>query len=138
MDERFSRRTASTFEDLSICRQECNAFLAGQNISEEVLYAVNLVIEEIVTNTIKYGYKGESGRFIDVDVSLQSNELTLEIIDEGPAFDPFSYVSPHEHLPLIERPIGGLGLSLVKNLMDTCAYRRDGERNVMFFTKRLG
>jgi len=137
VEEKFFRHTANTLDDLSACRRECDAFLAAQNICEEAIYAVNLVLEEIITNTMKYGYKGAGGGFSDVAVELQANEILIEISDDAPEFDPAGHVSRHENVPFEERTVGGLGLPLVRSLMDVCAYRREAGRNIMSFTKRL-
>lgn len=137
MSEIYKRTVAPTFEHLTECMQECTDFLEAHQAPPDATFAVNLVIEEIITNTIKYGYDLPGEHLIEVEVTLDADEVCVEIHDDGHAFDPFHQPEPDTSLPIEERPIGGLGIHLVKNMMDSCEYRREGDRNIMRVKKSL-
>jgi len=98
---------------------------------------INLAIEELVVNVINYAYpEGEQGE-IDVECQCDGATLTFTISDAGKAFDPTQADDADITLSAEERPIGGLGIHLVRNIMDTMAYRRQEGRNILTLTKKI-
>jgi anti-sigma regulatory factor (Ser/Thr protein kinase) len=95
-------------------------------------------LEELITNTIKYAYDDQDLHVIDVLISTSTDAITLAVDDDGHPFDPTAQAGPDLTLPAEERPIGGLGLHLIRNLMDTFTYERtpDG-RNCVRVSKRI-
>jgi serine/threonine-protein kinase RsbW len=91
---------------------------------------VLLVLEELLTNVVKYG-RGEDAvaKTIGVGLAVKDGELTIEFSDDGPPFDPLIAASPDLDRPLADRPIGGIGLNIVRSLVDHARYRREGDRN---------
>ncbi len=106
-------------------------------IPSRSLYAVNLALDELVTNTILYGFDDAAGQEFQVRLEVSGTELSGELTDEGRAFDPLSVPLPDLTAPLREREVGGLGLHLVRSLMDRLDYRRDGAKNVLTLVKRI-
>ena len=103
---------AEAIEDLSHAVQTALADL------QEHVFPVNLSLEELIFNTISYGLKGDSTHHIHVKIIQQAHELEIIIEDDGPSFDPFTHaIEPDLNLSVDERPIGGLGIHLVKTLM---------------------
>jgi anti-sigma regulatory factor (Ser/Thr protein kinase) len=119
-------RLATTFAD----------FAAQQNVPADVVNAMHLSLEEVVTNVIVHGYKQTGNKTVQVRLAARPGEVIVEVEDEAPPFDPLARAAPDLDLPLEERPIGGLGIHLVKNLMDAVTYQRDGNRNRLTLTKR--
>jgi serine/threonine-protein kinase RsbW len=107
------------------------AFAEIHEWSADVKLHVGLVLEELVQNIVSYGYPdGRPGR-IDVTLRQGSHRIGLTVEDDGDAFDPFSQPDPDFTLDLEDRPIGGLGIHLIRKLMDRHAYRRvDGHNRV--------
>lgn len=100
--------------------------------------SLNLALEEAVSNVIFYAYpKGESHHSIEVAYSCDHNELCFEIRDYGVPFDPTAKKDADVSLGARERSIGGLGIYLVKQIMDTVRYQRAGERNILTLKKKL-
>ena len=98
---------------------------------------MNVAIEEAVVNVMNYAYpQGERG---DVTVKVASNGMRLKftIIDSGKAFDPTSQEDVDTTLPAEERPIGGLGIHLVRKIMDSISYKRLNGLNVLTLRKNL-
>jgi anti-sigma regulatory factor (Ser/Thr protein kinase) len=91
---------------------------------------VLIVVEELVTNIAKYGYTGEPGH-IELRLRLAGGRLTILLIDDGAAFDPFAAAPPDLEAPIEARRVGGLGLPIVKAWMDRTRYRRAGRYNVV-------
>lgn len=104
---------------------------------EDLLFQIKLVLEEIGTNIVKYGYDEEGQHNFQVTLTSESDTLTMQIADDGKPFDPF-VESPEPDLdsPIPERPIGGLGVYLVQKLMDEATYRREDGKNVVTLIKR--
>jgi anti-sigma regulatory factor (Ser/Thr protein kinase) len=111
-------------------------FGAEQALSPDDLTNVHLVLDELVSNVIRHGHIANNGT-VDVSLAVDSGTLTIDIVDDGIAFDPLACPSPNLDLPIEERPIGGLGIHIVKALSETIAYRRDGGRNHLSLTMRL-
>ena len=98
---------------------------------------LNLAVEEAVVNVMEYAYpQGETGE-VTIEVSLADGKLDINIIDSGAPFDPTQKSDPDTSLPVEERSIGGLGIFLVRQVMDTVSYRRDDGKNILTFTKNI-
>jgi serine/threonine-protein kinase RsbW len=89
-----------------------------------------LVLEELFTNVVKYGRAEDAvATTVGVMLALKGGELTIEFSDDGPPFDPLIAASPDLERPIADRPIGGLGLHILRSLVDHARYRREGDRN---------
>ncbi|MDL2256275.1 ATP-binding protein [Parabacteroides sp. OttesenSCG-928-K15] len=98
---------------------------------------LNLALEEAVTNIILYAYPGEKGKDILIRVEKKEESLVVTLVDSGIAFDPTAKEAPDTTLALDERPIGGLGIHLVKQLMTEVKYVREGNKNILIMVKEL-
>ncbi len=116
--------------------QAVNGFVASQGFPPSIAHKMNLALEELLTNTISYGFKNGSRHIIKVKLATGERELIGEIIDDGAPFNPLNKPDPDITLPLEERQIGGLGILFVKKLMDSVKYRRDGDLNIITLTKK--
>ncbi len=106
--------------------------------NRDLAFAVNLCLEELISNTIFYGLKGASNRFIHVQISISNEWLEILVKDDAPRFDPFMQApKPNLDLNINERPIGGLGVHMVKKLMDKVHADYDGTGNLVVLLKNL-
>ena len=96
-----------------------------------------LALDEVVTNIILHGYEDPAGQEVEARLTVRESLLTAEVEDAGRAFNPLDAPTPDLSAPLDERALGGLGIHLVKSLMDRVEYRRDGEKNVLTVRKRI-
>ena len=96
--------------------------------------SVNVALDELLANAVSYGGAGE----VTIEVGLGQGRLTVTLTDDGAPFDPFGKAAPDTALSVEDRPIGGLGIHLVKQLMDEASYQRRNDRNVVVLAKRLG
>jgi serine/threonine-protein kinase RsbW len=106
-------------------------------VPSRALYAVNLALDELVTNTILYGFEDAAGQWFRVRVEVSGAELQGELVDEGRHFNPLEVPAPNLDASLRDRELGGLGLHLVRSLMDRLDYRREGTKNVLTLVKRI-
>ncbi len=96
---------------------------------------LKLALEEAVVNIISYAYPGETDKTITIQIEFQPKKMIITITDMGIPFDPTSKKEPDISLPLEERPIGGLGTYLVKQLMTNVTYKRLGGKNILTLIK---
>lgn len=96
---------------------------------------ITILLDEFVSNVIKYGYDDAGEHRIQVVVALDRPSLSIRIEDDGKAFNPLEAREPDLTLPIEERPIGGLGILIAKTLADTIEYRREGGRNILTLWK---
>ena len=133
----FVLKINNDFDDLRAAADSATQFLKSYNASAEVIFAANLAVEEIVTNAIKYGYDDALKHEIAIRLEMTENTLNIEICDDGKEFNPFNEPEPDISLPPKELKIGGLGVYLVRKMLDACSYdRRDG-RNMVRLSKKL-
>lgn len=111
-------------------------FAATHGLDEPAVYALRLGVEEIFTNIVKYGGSGEHD--IVIELGVDDGELVIEIVDEGSElFDPTAAPAPDTGRPLEARREGGLGIHLIRSVMDYMNYEyRDGTARVVM-RKRL-
>ena len=102
----------------------------------DLLFQIKLVLEEIGTNIVKYGYEHEGKKDIRITLTSESHALTMDIMDDGKPYDPFAEAPPPDLASSVEeRPIGGLGVHLVQKLMDEAHYRREDGMNKVTLIK---
>lgn len=123
--------------DLSRVAELMTSFLEEHGVPPAAVFAANLAVEEIATNTIKYGLFPEANPGIAVTVSVSADHVEVVIEDEAAAFDPFAVETPDTSAPLAERAVGGLGIHLIRNMLDTFSYERSEGRNIIRLTKRF-
>lgn len=101
-----------------------------------LIASLNLALEEAATNVVLYAYDGETG-FVDIDAIYTPQQLKFVITDTGIPFDPTQMKDADITLSAEERPIGGLGIFLVRQIMDTVHYERVNDHNVLTLIKNL-
>ncbi|HSI13799.1 MAG TPA: ATP-binding protein [Chthoniobacter sp.] len=106
-------------------------------VPSRVLYAVNLALDEVVTNVVRHGFDDAKDQEVVARLSVVAGEVSTEVSDGGRAFNPLEAAPPNLDAPLSERTLGGLGIHLVRSLMDSVEYRRDGGKNVLTLRKRI-
>ncbi|MFI5167073.1 MAG: ATP-binding protein [Thermoanaerobaculales bacterium] len=125
----------ATLEEVGHILSFVGGLASKAGLAADLAIRLELAIEEWVVNLCTHAYSGRDGE-IEVAVREGSGELLIEIIDEGPPFDLTASAEPDLTLPLADRRPGGLGLVLIRRMVDEVRYRRDGERNVI--TLRVG
>ncbi|QJD29952.1 ATP-binding protein [Methylococcus geothermalis] len=131
----FERTIDAGIEPLIEVMEQLESFCTASGVPEAVAVQLNLVLEELATNTIKYGYPaGKSGK-IEICLTLHGGLASLTVADDGNEFDPTTSPAPDVYRQLEERAIGGLGIHLVMRMMDSVTYHRHGGKNIVTVSK---
>ncbi len=125
--------------EISRVNGEVEEWLAGADVPFSGVYLANLTVEELVTNCIKYGYAAvdTTDKGIDVAISIVGGELRIILSDDAAPFDPLAQAAPDLSLPIEERPIGGLGIHMLRQMSTGFAYAFENGRNIVTITKQL-
>jgi serine/threonine-protein kinase RsbW len=123
--------------ELASLTRHLEGFAASAGLSREVLFRLNLALEEVFTNIVSYGYADDAVHTVYFTLSQEDSVMTFRITDDGTPFDPLSVAPPDTVCPLNERQTGGMGLTLIRHCMDHIEYRRHGDRNVLIMTKTI-
>ena len=100
-----------------------------------VTLQVQLAVEEAVVNVMKYAYLPDTHGHVTVEAQLRENSLTFILMDSGKPFDPTTVPEPVITLSATQRAIGGLGMHLVRQIMDSVTYAREDHLNVLTLVK---
>jgi sigma-B regulation protein RsbU (phosphoserine phosphatase) len=112
-------------------------FATEHQIPVEPAKKVKLAFDELLNNIVSYGFPDGGEHEIHVGVEKFNQRLTITIIDDGVPFNPFQRETPDLEASLEERQIGGLGIHLVRSLMDEVSYKRGVDRNIVTLIKKL-
>jgi len=139
MSAKLAFKVGNDLKTLSTAADRVQEFGERHGVDSAVMGKVNLCLEELLTNVIRHGMTDDaSAPLISVDLEVTSSGLQIELRDSGKAFDPFTDASsPDLESDLEERPIGGLGVHLVKVLADGYEYRRESAQNRVTLTFSL-
>jgi anti-sigma regulatory factor (Ser/Thr protein kinase) len=116
---------------------KAESWLESYQPSPHVQNLVPLAIEELVTNCIQYGYDDANEHTIVIILSINDQNLTIKVIDDGHPFNPLTAPPPDFSVQVQDRPVGGLGIYLLRKLADHIAYERRDGTNRLTLTKRM-
>ena len=95
----------------------------------------HIIFDDLLNNVISYGVNDEQRHFIDISLELTESSLIVSIADDGVPFNPLAETAPDTTLSIEDRPIGGLGIHIVVNMVDDISYQRTADKNVLTLTK---
>jgi serine/threonine-protein kinase RsbW len=131
MDPTFHQTIANDFVSLHVLMKDVTHFLEMNGVDDGTVYLANLGLEELITNTVKYGYDVPGTYMIEVLLKVDAEGVSLTIIDDGHPFNPVTHERKDLAVRIEDRAIGGLGILLLKKQFDRIDYRRDEGRNVV-------
>ena len=138
MASRFEIRLNNEPQQIGRLQEQLAVFCKQFGLTDSTAFKLNLCLEELLVNSMSYGFAPESEHEILVYLDVQHDLLRVEIIDDGIPFDPFADApQPDLQAKVEQRPIGGLGIHLVKSMMDSMEYRFHENRNHVYLTMRL-
>lgn len=137
MESRLSLVLRNHLSELKRMSESVSAWCRGNNISSAVEFHVNLALDEIISNVIRYGWKDSGEHQFIVRLSLLNNVVTVEIEDDAQPFNPLEVPAPDLDRPLDERPVGGLGIHLVRQVMDGLEYQWQDGKNLLVMKKKI-
>jgi anti-sigma regulatory factor (Ser/Thr protein kinase) len=124
-------------QDLGPLAAALGAFCREGGLSDDEFGDVRLALEEAVSNTIRHGYLDAGLHEIRIRAAMKAGRLSLEIVDDARAFNPLAPPLPDVSVPIEEKNPGGLGLLLLRSVMDRVDYRRKGGRNHLRLVRSL-
>ena len=110
---------------------EAVGFVEQSGASAQALFQTRFVLEEMGTNILKYGYRDSLTHQVHFEVDVEAGSICFKLMDDGHEFDPTTAPPPDTTQPLEERPLGGLGLALVRKLVRRLEYQRHAGRNIV-------
>jgi anti-sigma regulatory factor (Ser/Thr protein kinase) len=132
-----SLRLASDLAEIARLAQAVEAFVDDHGVPPDAASALSLALEELVANAIGHGYGEGADGAVEVCLALDGSELVATVEDSAPPFDPFALPTPDTDAALEDREVGGLGVHLVRTLMDEARYDRTPTGNRITLIKRL-
>jgi len=130
-------RLKNELEEIRLLAEAIELWGEENGIPGKSLFQLNLALDELLTNTITYGYPEGGEHEIRLRLVPEGEkELLIEIRDDGLAFNPLEVKAPDLKQDIEERPIGGLGIHLVRQMLDEIEYRRENGHNVLLMKKK--
>lgn len=120
---------------LEEARRFVETYARAADLAEETVEHFKIAVDEACTNVIKHSYKGDASHQIDLAVIVDNDYFTVRIRDEGQAFQPEFYKEPDIFELAKRRRAGGLGVHMMRRLMDRVEYRKRGKVNEVNLTK---
>ena len=133
----YSFELKSSLSELDRLCQNLETFGKKFGFSKKLIFEINLALDELFTNIISYGFKDDEEHVIKVTLTPQNDELCLCIEDDGKPFNPIDFETPDVSCSVENCKIGGLGIHIMKKLMDEVCYQRCGDKNVLNLKKKL-
>ncbi|MGE5497087.1 MAG: ATP-binding protein [Syntrophothermus sp.] len=112
-------------------------FCRRNNFSEKDINSVCLIFDELLTNTINYGYSDDRKHEINILIETDGSYFSAELIDDAVPFNPLDQPEAETDIPVEEREIGGLGIHIVKKIADELSYERLADRNILRIKKNI-
>ena len=135
MDPFFALTIGSEISEIPLVSARLEDAMGANGFGPEEILDTQLAVEEVITNIIVHGYK-ETGKEIHLSCRFTAHGIVIQVTDSAPAFDPLSLPDPELDGDIEDRKIGGLGIYLVRQVMDTISYRHENGKNVLTLEKR--
>jgi len=136
--QKFRIRFPSKTDNLEMIREFVNKLAQKGGFNEEISDQIALAVDEACTNVIKHAHKYDARRMIDVSVQMDNEKIEIIITDKGKGFDPSDLPKPDLKRYIHEAKMGGLGIHLMRTLMDEVKYNfNPGSRNQVSLVKYL-
>ena len=123
-------------EELESLQALMEEFLETAGCTPKICNQISVVTEELFINIARYAYGGKAGEAL-VRIGIEGDFLTVQFEDAGEPFNPLNQPAPNTEASLENRPIGGLGIYLVMEMMDEVYYERIGGKNCLTIRKKI-
>ena len=137
MSDQFEFHVVNQATEIARAQDQLEQFAAAHNFPGRKLHEVQLAPEEHLTNIVRYGFDDDAESQIRIGFEHLPTELRLRVEDQGRPFNPLVHPAPDLSLPLERRPIGGLGIHMMRQSLDGLEYRRENDRNILVMMKRV-
>ena len=128
---------ANELDELQKINAAIEELAEEENWSPDVTFQIGLAVEELGVNIVNYGHDDDKAHEIKIVISSEDEAITIEIEDDGHAFNPLSDApAPDLDAEVEDRTVGGLGIHLVRTMMDEVHYQRQQNKNCLTLVKR--
>ena len=133
----YSFELKSDLSELDRLCQNLEEFGQKFGLSKKLIFEINLALDELFTNIISYGFQDDKEHVVKVTLTPENDLLCLCIEDDGKPFNPIEFDSPDVACSVEKCKVGGLGIHIMKKLMDEICYERCGDKNVLNLKKKI-
>jgi serine/threonine-protein kinase RsbW len=137
MSQRFQITLAAEVESLQAFRKFITDCCAKYDLPGDTVLKLKLAVDEACTNIIEHGYKGMDPGSIILSFRIESDRILVQLTDFGHVFEPAEAPKPDLEAALEDRPLGGMGLYLIYQMMDNIDYESSEDGNTLTFTKYI-
>jgi serine/threonine-protein kinase RsbW len=134
MDQSFEMTIGSDIEEIPAVSARFEGAMKEHGFYPEEILDTQLAVEEVITNIILHGYE-ETGGEIQISCTITSQRIGIRVTDSAPPFDPLSIPEPDLEENMEDRKIGGLGVYLLRQVMDEISYRYEDGKNILTMVK---
>lgn len=124
--------------ELNTLCSHLEGFCSNMGLDKKYMFEVNLALDELFTNIISYGFDDQSDHLVRIDITCLDDTLYIRIEDDGKPFNPMKAEAPDVKCILEDRDVGGLGIFLIKKVMDRIDYKRERGKNILLLRKKIG
>jgi len=121
----------NTFPEIEQICAEVNTLAQNNSFSEQLIFCLNVCLEEMLTNIVKYGYDDKGSHEIEVRLEIANEIITLTIIDDGHEFNPLTAEQPDVDTDIKHRQVGGIGIFLTCRMANKITYARKDDKNIL-------
>jgi anti-sigma regulatory factor (Ser/Thr protein kinase) len=121
----------NSFPQLELLCAQVNELAQSSGFSDQLLYCLNVCLEEMISNIIKYGYDDSNIHEIEARLEISTEIIILTIIDDGHKFNPLEAKKPDISADIKHREVGGIGIFLTCKMANKVTYLRKDERNIL-------
>jgi anti-sigma regulatory factor (Ser/Thr protein kinase) len=133
----YSFELKSDLSELDRLCQNLETFGQKFGLSKKLIFEINLALDELFTNIISYGFQDDKEHVVRITLTPENDQLCLCIEDDGKPFNPIEFDSPDVSCSVEKCKIGGLGIHIMKKLMDEICYERCDDKNVLNLKKKI-
>ncbi len=128
-------RIENDLSEIAKVDEKLDDFAEQFGVPPAIAATFHIIFDDLLNNVISYGFNDEQRHFIDISLGLTASSLIVSIADDGVPFNPLAETAPDTTLSIEDRPIGGLGIHIVVNMVDDISYQRTADKNVLTLTK---
>ena len=123
--------------EITVVNEKFEAFAEEYDVPRPLAMKFDIIFDEVLNNIISYAYNDDGDHDIEIRMELAGDRLIVTIADDGAPFNPLSLATPRTDLGLEDREVGGMGIHLVRNLVDNVSYQRRIDKNVLTLMSHL-
>ena len=133
----YSFELKNDLSELEQLCQNCEEIGRDINISDKTIFEMNLALDELFTNIISYGFSDQREHTIKINITIEGDQLLMRIEDDGAPFNPLESKTPDFQCGIEECKIGGLGIHLIRKMMDDVQYKRVSDKNILLLRRKV-